>query len=319
MCSIVINQGCERTVREISSEKSLRQRNRTLQFINLAGPGFHAVLEDLSPAVRWLTGTNLSIENREPWDRLTPSSIFHVDEPSLVSRHSSIRSVGSIEMDCLSNITPSASLTPINTAYSIDAPQNWTSRFSDSQVSMNPHSRKPSSQSILQPEYAGARSCYALAHSTLESLQCQFYLSATSVTRKEHFSTSPPPNSPSSSIRMATLVTPTLGHVLRNNKAAISNIRQLLACSCAFDPHLAMLYTSLVFKILIWYRVVRGRKKSIVWGSDSSVAGASRPSDSNTSVTHNIALLTTTTGELTSMRRTRKPQGCNFFYETSTR
>jgi len=90
--------------------------------------------------------------------------------------------------------------------------------------------------------------CHKLAYSTLDSL-CIREQNAT-------------PSSSSDG-----LPTQTLDNVLCRNKEATSNLIQLLKCPCSRDPHLAMLYASITSKILIWYQLAAGCKKSSSWGS----------------------------------------------------
>lgn len=53
----------------------------------------------------------------------------------------------------------------------------------------------------------------------------------------------------------STSIGTTLDKVLHCNKAALGNLSQLLDCSCAHQPHLALLYASIVSKILLRYRI----------------------------------------------------------------
>jgi hypothetical protein len=84
-------------------------------------------------------------------------------------------------------------------------------------------------------------SCYNLAYSTLESLQC----------RTPQGTQGPMP----SNIELKSL-----DSVLSTTKAAVQNVVQLLACPCSSDPHLAMLYSSIASKILAWYQIAAGLK-----------------------------------------------------------
>ena len=300
--------------RNIVRKEIAPKEQNTFVHHDLASPDFQALLEDLSPDVTSLTGTNLSNKNREPRHRLTPSSLFQSNETSILSSPTSSRSTGSTEVDCFSSVgndTPSVTSISMNSSslmnpkptYSIEKPQSWTRHLSDSPVPMDRHCPKSSNQLVLQPACSGSRSCYKLAYSTLESLHHRSYLSEISMLQKDRFSTYASLDSPSSPIRMAGPVIPTLDHVLRKNKTAVSNIRQLMACSCACDPHLAMLYASLITKILNWYQVGGGIRISMFsanasasthkqsLGSDSCVSGTPKPSGIN------IALLPTTIGE----------------------
>lgn len=45
-----------------------------------------------------------------------------------------------------------------------------------------------------------------------------------------------------------------LDHVLRINRAACESLIRLLECPCAISPHLALLYASILSRVLIWYQ-----------------------------------------------------------------
>lgn len=56
-------------------------------------------------------------------------------------------------------------------------------------------------------------------------------------------------------------LTQTMDKVLNRNKQAVNNMHQLLKCPCSKSPHLAMLYASIVSKILMWYQLAAGCTK----------------------------------------------------------
>jgi hypothetical protein len=43
--------------------------------------------------------------------------------------------------------------------------------------------------------------------------------------------------------------------VLSVNKAALTNLIPLLRCSCAQNPHIAMLHSAILSKVIFWYKV----------------------------------------------------------------
>jgi hypothetical protein len=45
-----------------------------------------------------------------------------------------------------------------------------------------------------------------------------------------------------------------LGSVLTRNRNVVRRLRLLLKCPCARSPHMAMLYASIVSRVLLWYR-----------------------------------------------------------------
>jgi hypothetical protein len=80
--------------------------------------------------------------------------------------------------------------------------------------------------------------CYSQAYSTLESLQFRI-----------------PENDTSQPAELKSL-----DAVLCVTKEAVQSIKQLLSCSCAADPHLAMLYSSITSKIITWYQIAAGTR-----------------------------------------------------------
>jgi hypothetical protein len=80
--------------------------------------------------------------------------------------------------------------------------------------------------------------CYALAYSTLETLQFP----------TPEYTESQPAEQRS------------LDLILCITKTAVQNVTQLLSCQCAADPHLAMLYSSIVSRIITWYQIAAGLK-----------------------------------------------------------
>lgn len=48
---------------------------------------------------------------------------------------------------------------------------------------------------------------------------------------------------------------PSIDTVLSVNKAALTNLTPLLKCACARNPHIAMLHSAILSKVIFWYRV----------------------------------------------------------------
>lgn len=286
---------------------------------NLPEPESRKVPAELTPDVRWPTTADSGSDSQMAWDDLSLSPFFHADELPLPPHYSSSGQVSSLETTCVLSTgdcgdiiayydvdAPSVGLTPMNfhgfvgseTAHSIETPLSSTPHLSDAQVPLDGPRHK-----LSRPH-----SCYMLAQSTLDSLHPRFHQAATEITRNGSSSStfSSPQSSSSPSIRTPTLVIPTLDHVLRSNKIAISNVLQLLACSCTRDPHLAMLYASIMSKILIWYQVAGGVKNSMSLvptatcpspDNGSSLAGTLNPDDLASSAGYRIAHLPISIGE----------------------
>ena len=101
----------------------------------------------------------------------------------------------------------------------------------------------------------GAHDCYMIATSTLASLH---FRSRSFLDSSDSFSglySSSPSVLPTSAP-----VIQTLDDVLRSNQEAISSVFRLLKCSCAEDPHMAMLYASIIVKVLYWHQVASGTR-----------------------------------------------------------
>ncbi|KAF2169977.1 hypothetical protein M409DRAFT_19593 [Zasmidium cellare ATCC 36951] len=47
--------------------------------------------------------------------------------------------------------------------------------------------------------------------------------------------------------------------ILQRNKSAVDSLNQLLDCQCTQEPHIAMLYFSIIYKVLAWYQVAAHR------------------------------------------------------------
>ncbi|KAL6705908.1 hypothetical protein ACN47E_006187 [Coniothyrium glycines] len=116
----------------------------------------------------------------------------------------------------------------------------------------------PMRVNILLPT---SQCCYPLAFSTLESLRIVNGGNTTGYVVSEYKS---------------------LDSVLAITKSAVQSVMQLLGCSCASDPHLAMLYSSITSKILMWYQIAAGIGSAAPsYTSNSSYA--SSPSTSTSS------------------------------------
>ncbi|KAG9503757.1 fusarubin cluster-transcription factor [Fusarium musae] len=89
------------------------------------------------------------------------------------------------------------------------------------------------------PTAMHSHDCEALALKVLRSLHCN-----TNTDQKS----SPIP-------QKQTCSTPSIDTVLSVNKAALTNLIPLLKCHCARNPHIAMLHSAILSKVIFWYRV----------------------------------------------------------------
>ena len=63
-----------------------------------------------------------------------------------------------------------------------------------------------------------------------------------------------------------------LDHILRLNRESSEQLGCLLACPCARYPHLALLYASIISRIMIWYEQAAGGFQRDSWSPKTAVA-----------------------------------------------
>ncbi|KAK3390614.1 hypothetical protein B0H63DRAFT_557561 [Podospora didyma] len=67
-----------------------------------------------------------------------------------------------------------------------------------------------------------------------------------------------------------------LGSVLTRNRDVVERLSFLLKCPCVGSPHMAMLYSSIISRVLLWYQ-------QAVWNANATTTGASPGSSSSSS------------------------------------
>lgn len=117
-------------------------------------------------------------------------------------------------------------------------------------------------------QHADGRSCQVLAHEILESLSFRQYRKATAA---EPSGADPEVHSP------------TAEQVLQETNDAMDGLQNLFGCHCARSPHLAMLYASLLSKILTCYQQAAGCKRSRGWSLSAPASIPSPPPSSSVS------------------------------------
>lgn len=95
---------------------------------------------------------------------------------------------------------------------------------------------------LMSQQQADTHNCNKLAYATLESLSFRQQDTLACASKGEP-------------------LTQTMDKVLNRNKQAVHNMHQLLKCPCSKSPHLAMLYASIVSKVLMWYQLAAGCTK----------------------------------------------------------
>lgn len=98
----------------------------------------------------------------------------------------------------------------------------------------------PQQQQVTTPTLDSQHNCNKLAYATLESLSFR---------------------GQETTLKGTEPLTQTMDKVLNRNKQAVHNMHQLLKCPCSKSPHLAMLYASIVSKVLMWYQLAAGCTK----------------------------------------------------------
>lgn len=198
-----------------------------------------------------------------------------------------------------------------DTLDSTDIPPSLTSQLSDSQSSVDLGNMDHNRPSERHSGCVGPHPCYALTNSTLASLQHQLYPVTPANARYETAPTSSSSSLLGPSEQTSALAYPPLDRVLRMNKIAMSNVQRLLNCPCAADPHLTMLFASIIVKVLMWYQTASGMDTPIpsspssavlhtpwLGGDSSMVAEATRPRPLASPTTRSgIVLLPITIGE----------------------
>ncbi|KAF4336140.1 fusarubin cluster-transcription factor [Fusarium beomiforme] len=101
--------------------------------------------------------------------------------------------------------------------------------------------KAPESTTMQGPKHS--HDCEALALKLLRSLHCN-------PNTDQNTCKQPSPSPPNQ-----TCSTPSIDTVLSINKAALTNLIPLLKCHCARNPHIAMLHSAILSKVIFWYRV----------------------------------------------------------------
>ena len=65
-----------------------------------------------------------------------------------------------------------------------------------------------------------------------------------------------------------------LDHVLRLNRESSERLSRLLACSCARDPHLVLLYASIISRVLNWYQKASECTQRGSWSTEAVATDA---------------------------------------------
>ena len=110
----------------------------------------------------------------------------------------------------------------------------------------NIHSLPP----LASPESPGTHNCHVIASSTLAILHSQSRPFA-----KNHISHIASTYSDMGSTYGPMQALQNLDDVLRCTRDAMGNMYRLLSCSCASDPHMAMLEASIIMRILSWHQL----------------------------------------------------------------
>ena len=125
-----------------------------------------------------------------------------------------------------------------------------SSPSSTSPVAPNTNRQFPLQTNFL--DSSGTHNCYVIANSTLAILNV--------LPRPLNNSNSS--ETTISSGCASTQAAQSLDDVLSCTRDAMGNMQHLLKCSCARDPHMAMLHASIIMRILFWHQLVAGIRTS---------------------------------------------------------
>ena len=130
------------------------------------------------------------------------------------------------------------------------SPEPLDLESSPASTSPNTYRPLPSRSSFL--DSSGTHNCYVIANSTLAILNV---LPRPLNDNKSNETTN-------SSGCASTQAAQSLDDVLSCTRDAMGNMQHLLKCSCARDPHMAMLHASIIMRILFWHQLVAGIRTS---------------------------------------------------------
>lgn len=116
---------------------------------------------------------------------------------------------------------------------------------------------------FMPPEGSKGHDCCREGYDILRGLSFHGLEGSDSISR-------PAPNSASTTTNNAHRVP--LDHILRLNRESIERLGRLLACSCARCPHLALLYASIISRVMIWYQQAAGCTQRASWSPDTVTA-----------------------------------------------
>lgn len=115
----------------------------------------------------------------------------------------------------------------------------------------------------MPPAGSKGHDCYREAYDILGRLS---FLSLNSA----HSTSRPAPNSTPATANMVHRLP--LDRILRLNRESSERLSRLLTCSCARCPHLALLYASIISRVLIWYQQASDCNQSASWTPEAAVA-----------------------------------------------
>ena len=113
---------------------------------------------------------------------------------------------------------------------------------------------QPSHDSPMPPASIRGHDCALEAHEILESLSFHHLSQACNTPPSLPVTLSTPATTPGGTVHQSV----SLDHVLCLNREASENLNRLLNCSCAISPPLALLFASIISRILVWYQQAAG-------------------------------------------------------------
>ncbi|KAF5021124.1 hypothetical protein F66182_6824 [Fusarium sp. NRRL 66182] len=148
-------------------------------------------------------------------------------------------------------LAPASELSPSQSSGLISPESSLSTEQTLSIKTGTPASTISGSSSMQGPRQL--HDCEAMALKLLRSLHCNSNMDQNADICTEH----PQHNTAASNMALAnqTCTMPSIDTVLFANKAALNNLMPLLKCPCARNPHIAILHSAILSKVIFWYRV----------------------------------------------------------------
>lgn len=151
--------------------------------------------------------------------------------------------------------------------------EHFSSQCSN-ETNQTPQPNNHGTKSIISTPFIGGHDCALGAHEILESLSFHHLSQAQRSRPSLSVTLLAPGLAPGDTACQSISIS--LDHVLRLNREASERLSPLLNCSCARSPPIALLYASIISRVLIWYQqAAAGSASSTPTGSSQCTSAAS--------------------------------------------